>query len=394
MSSVSVPVSSDLPAEWEMRTTINGRVYFANHLLKTTQWQHPVTGKHIINKTDLPHEWREPEHNVKNDNTMFGMTYRFSESSTAMHVLKGTNLKGHVVVITGANSGIGFESAKALACHGAHVIMACRNMVKAQDSSTIVKNECQCKGIEAKVDTMHLDLASFKSVRLFAENYKSRKLPLHVLICNAAVLGGSWQLTEDHIERTFAINYLGHFLLIQLLQDLMVSSSPARIVMVSSESHRFQDFDYSSKLCLSNVPLPKDKYWSILAYNQSKLCILLLSMELNRRFHHFGVTSNAVHPGNLIYSSLCQTSWWYWVFFLIAKPFNKNPSQGAATVVYCAADPELEGVGGLYLNNCRQCTPSAEAMDQDKAKTLWDKSIRMIQRSDGLINTSNDILDI
>lgn len=160
------------------------------------------------------------------------------------------------------------------------------------------------------------------------------------------MLGCQWQESEDNIEYTFAVNYLGHFLLIQELTDLLISSSPSRIIILSSESHRyilrvlvayeylnylktiyfrFTDLDYSSRLDLTQVPLSKEKYWSILAYNQSKLCCLMLSMELNCRLNKHGVTSFAVNPGNLVYSSLYRHSWLYWLLFYFTKPFTKTP---------------------------------------------------------------------
>ncbi|KAL2300177.1 hypothetical protein Nmel_012141, partial [Mimus melanotis] len=149
--------------------------------------------------------------------------------------------------------------------------------------------------------------------------------PLHILICNAAVFGVPWSLTEDGLESTFQVNHLGHFYLVQLLEDVLRQSSPARVVVVSSESHRFTEInDSSGKLDFSLLSPSKKEYWAMLAYNRSKLCNILFSNELNRRLSPHGVTSNAVHPGNMIYSSIHRNWWLYTLLFTLARPFTKS----------------------------------------------------------------------
>ncbi|XP_019361055.1 PREDICTED: WW domain-containing oxidoreductase isoform X4 [Gavialis gangeticus] len=178
---------------------------------------------------------------------------------------------------------------------------------------------------KAKVEAMTLDLASLHSVQHFAEAFKSKNVPLHILICNAAVFALPWSMTEDDLESTFQVNYLGNFYLVQLLQDVLCRSSPARVVMVSSESHRFTDIkDSSGKLDFSLLSPSKKEYWAMLAYNRSKLCNILFSNELNRRLSPHGVTSNAVHPGTMMYSSLHRNWWVYTLLFTLARPFTKS----------------------------------------------------------------------
>ncbi|XP_068722141.1 WW domain-containing oxidoreductase-like isoform X1 [Montipora capricornis] len=388
----------DLPEGWEVRTMDDGRIYYAHHAMQITQWEHPKSGKRYKVSGDLPHGWQK-QHDSKGNLFFFDAvnrrtTYadpRLAQSftkdrdnskkldsySTATHVLSGEDLSGRVAVVTGSNSGIGFETAKALALHGAHVILACRDMKKANKAATMIRAG---QTPEPYVETVLLDLASFASIRGFAEEFRQRKLPLHVLICNAAVFGMAWKKTSDGVESTFGVNHLGHFYLVKLLQDVLCSSAPARVVVLSSESHRFPALSYSKKLSLSDVPLSKDKYWSVVAYNQSKLCNLLFSMELNRRLKPKGVTCNAVHPGNLIYTSLSKTSWLYWLLFVMAKPFAKTPAQGAATVVYCATSKELNRVGGHYFNNCSVCDPSEEARNTDTAAKLWQLSEQLVRQ--------------
>ncbi|NXA15931.1 WWOX oxidoreductase, partial [Sapayoa aenigma] len=178
---------------------------------------------------------------------------------------------------------------------------------------------------KAKVEAMTLDLASLQSVQHFAEAFKSKNLPLHILICNAAVFGVPWCLTEDGLESTFQVNHLGHFYLVQLLEGLLRRSSPARVVVVSSESHRFTEIkDSSGKLDFSLLSPSKKEYWAMLAYNRSKLCNILFSNELNRRLSPHGVTSNSLHPGNMIYSSIHRNWWVYTLLFTLARPFTKS----------------------------------------------------------------------
>ncbi|CAG5958150.1 unnamed protein product [Menidia menidia] len=178
---------------------------------------------------------------------------------------------------------------------------------------------------KARVEAMMCNLASLRSVREFADSFKAKKLPLHVLVCNAAVCTQPWNLTEDGLESTFQICHLGHFLLVQCLQDVLRRSAPARVVVVSSESHRFTDLlDSCGKVDLDLVSPQKKDYWSMLAYNRAKLCNILFSSELHRRLSPYGVTSNAVHPGNMMYTSIHRSWWLMTLLFTLARPFTKS----------------------------------------------------------------------
>ncbi|XP_039619295.1 WW domain-containing oxidoreductase isoform X2 [Polypterus senegalus] len=341
----------ELPPGWEERTTKDGWVYYANHDELKTQWDHPKTGKRRKVAGDLPYGWEQEtdEHGQVffvdhiNKRTTYldprlaftvedtpekpSVRQKYDGNSTAMEILQGRDLTGRVILVTGANTGIGFETAKSFALHGAYVILACRNKIPAANAVSTILEEWP----KAKVEAMTLDLASLRSVQEFAQAFKSKNLPLHVLICNAAVIGQTWHLTEDGLESTFQICHLGHFYLVHLLQDVLRRSAPARVIMVSSESHRFTDLvDTNYKIDLNLLSPPKREYWSMLAYNRSKLCNILFSNELNRRLSQYGVTSNALHPGNMMYTSL-HRSWWVLTFlFTLARPFTK--SMGAASV--------------------------------------------------------------
>uniref|UniRef100_A0A5F5Q126 WW domain-containing oxidoreductase n=1 Tax=Equus caballus TaxID=9796 RepID=A0A5F5Q126_HORSE len=422
----------ELPPCWEQRTTKDGWVYYANHTEEKTQWEHPKTGKRKRIAGDLPYGWeQETDENgqvffvdhinkrttyldprlaftVDENPTRPTTRQRYDASTTAMEILQGRDFTGKVVVVTGANSGIGFETAKSFALHGAHVILACRNMTRANEAVSRILGEWR----KAKVEAMTLDLALLRSVQHFAQAFKAKNVSLHVLVCNAAAFALPWSLTKDGLETTFQVNHLGHFFLVQLLQDVLCCSAPARVVVVSSESHRFTDInDSSGKLDFSRLSPSKSDYWAMLAYNRSKLCNILFSNELHRRLSPRGVTSNAVHPGNMMYSSIHRNWWVYTLLFTLARPFTKSmvernsqkmmrhgsqsddtggaqdtesgSQQGAATTVYCAAAPELEGLGGMYFNNCCRCVPSSEAQSEETARALWALSERLIQEGLG-----------
>ncbi|KAM8862021.1 WW domain-containing oxidoreductase [Synchiropus picturatus] len=389
----------ELPPGWEERSTKDGWVYYANHDEMKTQWEHPKTGKKKRCAGDMPYGW-EQEVDVKGlpiyvDHINKRTTYfdprqaftvedvvlkpkRYDGNTAALEILQGRDLSDKVVLITGGNAGIGFETARSFALHGAYVILACRNLSRANKAVSLLKEEWH----KARVEAMMCDLASLRCVREFAESFKAKKLPLHILICNAAVCTQPWNLTEDGLESTFQICHLGHFLLVQCLQDVLRRSAPARVIVVSSESHRFTDLmDSCGKVDLALLSPSKKDYWSMLAYNRAKLCNILFSNELHRRLSPYGITSNALHPGNIMYTSIHRSWWLMTLLFTLARPFTKSMQQGAATTVYCAVAPELEGLGGMYFNNCFRCLPSLQAQDQDCAASLWDLSERLVQES-------------
>ncbi|XP_016411150.1 WW domain-containing oxidoreductase-like isoform X1 [Sinocyclocheilus rhinocerous] len=345
-----------LPYGWEQETDDKGQIFYVDHINKRTTYFDPRQAFTIEDLQVKPK--------------------RYDGNSTALEILHARDLSDRVVLITGANSGIGFETARSFALHGAHVILACRNQSRASKAVSLIMEEWR----KARVEAMTLDLASLRSVREFAEIFKARKLPLHILVCNAAVCTQPWNLTEDGLETTFQICHLGHFHLVQLLQDVLRHSAPARVVVVSSESHRFTDLvDSCGKVELNLLSPPQKKYWSMLAYNRAKLCNILFSSELHRRMSPHGVTCNALHPGNMMYTSIHRSWWLMTLLFTFARPFTKSMQQGAATTVYCAVAPELEGIGGMYFNNCFRCLPSPQAQDPTAALSLWELSERLIQ---------------
>ncbi|KAI7743098.1 hypothetical protein M8C21_013592 [Ambrosia artemisiifolia] len=284
----------------------------------------------------------------------------FSYSSTAEDVTKGIDATGLTAIVTGASSGIGFETARVLALHGVHVVMAVRNI----ESGQKVKQNIVSEIPTAKVDVMELDLSSLASVRKFAAEFVASNLPLNILINNAGVMAPPFTLSKDKIELQFATNHLGHFLLTQLLLETMKRTSheqnkEGRIVNVSSEAHRYNP---------------------IYAYGQSKLANILHAKELTKHFKENGVnlTANALHPGSIATNLLRYHNIINGVVEWVGKYFLKNIPQGAATTCYVALHPHVEGISGEYFMDSNIAQPNSYAKNADLAKELWDISMTMV----------------
>lgn len=243
-----------------------------------------------------------------------------------------------VVVITGANSGIGLATAMELARRGARVILACRSRER---------GEAACQEIIKETDNQEvffrpLDLGSLQSIRQFASSFQADHSRLDVLINNAGVTGPR-RVTVDGFESQIGVNHMGHFLLTNLLLDLMQKSAPSRVITVSSVAHRVGE--------INRLDLNSEKsYKSFPAYAQSKLANILFSRELARRMSGTGVTSNAVNPGPVHTSlpkdiAILMKLFWMPISFV----FFKTPVLGAQTSVRVAVDPKLETTTGKYF---------------------------------------------
>lgn len=295
------------------------------------------------------------------------MTATFSARTTASDVLQGRDLGGRNVLVTGCNAGIGFETARALAASGAHVIVACRDQPKADATVARIRE----RHPEAGLSALALDLASFESIRNAAGSVAVDQL--HVLICNAGLYAPSYAETADGIELTVGVCHFGHFLLTSLLMDKLRAAAPARVVMVASESHR-----YPAQLDFARFPLGPSRYRPLIAYGQAKLCNVLLANELTRRHQHEGIYANSLHPGSMVGTSIYRDSTSAKLLALAMRPFTKSIEQAAATSVYCATAPELERRGGLYFADCRERRMSAGAADARTAERLWELSEQRI----------------
>lgn len=284
-------------------------------------------------------------------------------------------LAGKTVLITGGNSGIGKATAKILAVKGARIILACRDVLKAEEVAKVLRKECGNKQIEV----MHLDLASFKSIKEFAVKYITEVKQLDVLINNAAVFYTPFAITEDGFERVFQTNYLGHFLLTYLLMELLEKCSPSRIVNLSSEAHRFRDVLPWQEISSPN----KDTYSKMIAYGYSKLAINLFTLELHNNGKGKEVYAVAVNPGNVdtnIYRdfplfSNCIMKILMWP---LKRIFYMRDYQGAQTVVHAALAKDITSMSGKYLSDCGVGNPSPASKDQIAARMLWRKTVQLL----------------
>ncbi len=277
------------------------------------------------------------------------------------------DLSGRVVLITGANTGIGRATAEVLAKNGAHIIMACRSREKTEPVMHEIRTLCG----HDRVEFIPLDLGSLASVRKCAETFLTRDLPLHILINNAG-LAGHKGLTSDGFEMTFGVNHLGHFLLTMLLLDRIKQSAPARIVNVASRAHkRTNTFDF-------DILRQPYKGNPMSAYAVSKLANVLFSAELARRLEGTNITTYSLHPG-VVASDVWRSV--PWPIRPLIKRFMLTNEQGALTTLHCAMSPKAAHETGLYYDESKPKTPTTLAQDQSLARSLWDKSIEWAQLS-------------
>lgn len=277
-----------------------------------------------------------------------------------------TQLPGKVAVVTGANTGIGKETAKELAQRGARVYIACRDVQKGE----LVAKEIQTMTGNQEVLVRKLDLADTKSIRAFAEGFLAEEKQLHILINNAGVMMCPYSKTADGFEMHIGVNHLGHFLLTHLLLEKLKESAPSRIVNVSSLAH------YLGRIHFHNLQGQKS-YSAGLAYCHSKLANILFTRELARRLKGSGVTAYSVHPGTVNselvrHSSFLQCLWRLFSFII------KTPQQGAQTSLYCALTEGLENLSGNHFSDCHVTWVSAQARNETIARRLWDVSCDLL----------------
>jgi NAD(P)-dependent dehydrogenase (short-subunit alcohol dehydrogenase family) len=273
---------------------------------------------------------------------------------------KSGQLIGKTCLVTGANAGIGKETAVGLAKLGAKVVMVCRDAQRGEAARQEIK---QISGNEA-VELMICDLSSQVSIRQFAAAFKQRYDRLDVLVNNAGVLLRERSLTEDGVESTFAVNHLGYFMVTNLLLDLLKKRAPSRIVNVASTAHKYGKTDISEWAAGEN-------YSAFGAYANSKLANVLFTYELARRLEGTGVTANCLHPGGVgtnLFRGLPR--------FLQAliKLVTISPARGARTSVYLVSSPEVEGISGKYFARRRQEKSSESSYDLEAARRLWEVS--------------------
>ncbi len=275
------------------------------------------------------------------------------------------------MVVTGANSGIGKEAARALAGMGATVVMASRDPGRGAAAA----EEVRATTGNADSRDLRLDLASLDSVDAFADEVLSRFDRLDVLLNNAGLVVGHRRQTVDGFEETIGVNHLGPFHLTRRLLDRLEASAPARIVNVSSVIHK----GATAGMLLADLQ-SEYSYAQMEAYAKSKLANVLFTRELARRLEGTGVTANCLHPG-VIRSRFARDGdarGWLRLVYPIAAPVMTSPRRGARTSVYLASSPEVEGVSGRYFVRRRERLASAPGRDSVAAAWLWEESERLL----------------
>lgn len=292
----------------------------------------------------------------------------FNASSTAEQVTAGFDLTGQVALVTGCNSGIGFETMRVLAMRGAHVIGTGRNIAKAEKA---------CALVEGKTTPVALELSDFDSVVDCANTVQALDLPIDILVCNAGYVAGSEQQHAYGLDLTFVINHLGHFILVNRLLEQVKRAEQGRVVMVSSFATlreptvaiEFDDLAFSSQ------------YDALHSYGHSKLANALFSLQLSRLLDGHTATANALHPG-VIKTKITRNlnGVFRWLFGLYADLFNKTIEQGAATTAYVATHPSLKNVSGYFFNDCNPViveSPSNNLYNEGMAEKLWHVSSQL-----------------
>jgi NAD(P)-dependent dehydrogenase (short-subunit alcohol dehydrogenase family) len=277
------------------------------------------------------------------------------------------DMTGKTVVITGGNSGIGKETAVSLAKAGAKVLVTARDPVRGADAVA----EIQRRSANEQVGLVVFDLGDLSAVRKHAPEILDHCDRIDVLVNNAGVVLSDRRVTADGFEATFAVNHLGHFVLTDLLLDRIKSSAPSRIVNVSSTAHK------SARRGLDFDDLQSTKqYRAMQVYGRSKLANIYFTTELASRLEGTGVTANCLHPGTVAtgYGRDGDTKGVLAFGVKVIVPFVLSAEQGAATSVYLASSPEVEGVTGKYFVKSKPRSPSKAASDPVAAKRLWEIS--------------------
>ena len=274
-------------------------------------------------------------------------------------------LAGKVCVITGATSGIGRVAASRLAQMGARLVLVARDPGRAE--ATLARLRAIAP---AAVHRAHLaDLSRIGEMKRVAAEIAAAEPRIDLLVNNAGALFGARRLTEDGLERSFAVNHLAYFVLAHGLRDRLLASAPARVVNTASTMHRVAWLD------LDDLQYAQF-YNGVFAYSRSKLCNILFTRELARRWAGMGVTVNCHHPG-FVRSRFGNRSGLLAPFVFLAKAVAIPPAWGARTLVHLASSPEVADVTGGYFVRCRLTRPSRSAEDDDRARRLWDESARI-----------------
>ena len=299
------------------------------------------------------------------------------------------DLAGRVYIVTGANSGSGIATTAQLVRQGAHVVAACRRVAAGEEATRPLSSE------RGSIEVMELDLDSLASVRGFVDEFRARHEKLHGLVNNAGVMATPEGRTRDGFETQFGVNHLGHFLLTELLLDTLKASAPSRIVCVSSVAHAGMR-GQPATLDLDDPHFEQRDYGPVVAYNQSKLAIVIYARHLAKRLEGTGVSVFSTHPG-WIRSNLVQHTMPPWVQNVLMRPFSGvlgllSYEEGAQTQLHCLLDDEAPAHSGeyysqnsiLYANKSDRAggwpmrSPNPLVYDDELAERLHEVSAKMV----------------
>ncbi|HXY79063.1 MAG TPA: SDR family oxidoreductase [Candidatus Bathyarchaeia archaeon] len=284
-------------------------------------------------------------------------------------MVQSVDMSGKTCVVTGANSGIGKETALELARMGARVVLVCRNPEKGEAALADIRREAR----SAQLDLMIADMSSFASVRALAAQIREKCPRLDVLINNAGAAVPVRALSADGIEMTVAGNHLGAALLTLLLLDLLKASAPARIINVSSEAQR------NAKLDMNDLQFERRQYQALAAYGQSKLLMNAFTFELARSLAGTGVTANCLHPG------VVRTNIWpsnpplfFKIILGVMKPFMLDSKRGAEVTIYLATSPDVTNITGEYFVKSKVAPSNPLSRDPKVSAEIWQWTTSMV----------------
>ena len=311
----------------------------------------------------------------------------FSNQSEPKDILKNIDLHNKVAIVTGGYSGIGLETTKALVAVGANVIIPAKRPEIANQN---------LNGVVSETNIIKMDLGNLNSVKNFTNSFKENFNTLSLLINNAGIMACPETRVGDNWESQFAINHIGHFLLTRELMNILADTEGSRFVSLSSSAHAL------TGILWDDIHFNKQPYNKWMAYGQSKTASSLIAIELNKKMKDYGVESFSVHPGGIItplqrYLEKEEMIALGWMVedgspSELAKNFFKSPSQGASTTLWCASSNDLNGLGGVFCENCDIAKRKSEvdeslqrytgvanwAVDTDEATRLWELSEEII----------------
>ena len=287
------------------------------------------------------------------------MKSSFNARSTTDEVLKGIDLTGKTVLLTGCNSGLGFETLRQMTAHGAHVIAAARNLQTAQEA---------CAKVGGSTTPLACDLGDFSSVKKAVTTVHTAGRKVDIVIANAGIMALPKLEQLYGLEKQFVVNYLSHFMLITGILNIIPQHAGARIVILASSAH-----DKASKEGIEFDNLSGDRgYKPWVFYGQSNVARILFARALSRRLSGAGITVNTLHPGVIADTNLARNLGVLMrALAPIARYFTKTIPQGAATQCYLAAHPEVASVTGQYFSDCKITEPSSAARDDAMGERLW-----------------------